>query len=202
MLTIGLTGGIASGKSLVAHYFSRYGIGCVDADQVARDVVMPGQPLLAKIAEHFGDAVLESDGSLNRRELRHLIFASPEQRQWLEAHMHPVIRERIFAQLDTLGGPYRLMMVPLLLESEHYAAHVDRILVVDVDEETQLARVTARDGGSKHQAEAIVAAQMPRSERLARADDIIDNSADQQHLLQQVTDLHHAYCALAHEEQR
>lgn len=201
MLTIGLTGGIASGKSLVAHYFEGYGIGCVDADQVAREVVKPGQPLLTQIAEHFGNEVLESSGALNRRELRRLIFASPEQRRWLEARMHPVIRERLFEQLDTLAGPYRLMMVPLLLESEHYAARVDRILVVDVDEQTQIDRVTARDGGSEQQAQAIIAAQMPRAERLAHADDIIDNSAGRHSLQQQIADLHATYCALANARQ-
>ncbi|MDR9441055.1 MAG: dephospho-CoA kinase, partial [Halomonas sp.] len=173
-MIIGVTGGIASGKSTVARAFATRGIPWVDADEVAREVVAPGEPALAEITEQFGREVLAPDGSLNRRALRDIVFADSEARQRLERITHPRIRQRLAAHLERLqaqGAPYVLLVSPLLFESGQDAM-VDRCLVIDVPEATQIARTAARDDVDDAQARAIVAAQMPRVERLARADDV------------------------------
>ncbi|SEK32286.1 dephospho-CoA kinase [Halomonas daqiaonensis] len=194
-MIIGVTGGIASGKSTVARAFSSQGIPWVDADEVAREVVAPGEPALDEIAEQLGREVLAPDGSLNRRALRELVFADPEAREQLERITHPRIRERLVVHLERLqaqGAPYVLLVSPLLFESGQDAM-VDRCLVIDVPEPTQIARTAARDGVDEAQARAIVAAQMSREERLARADDVIDNSADEADLAAQVAELDRQY---------
>ncbi|PRY68704.1 dephospho-CoA kinase [Halomonas ventosae] len=196
-MIIGVTGGIASGKSTVARAFAARGIPWVDADEVAREVVAPGEPALTEIAEHFGCEVLTPDGGLDRRALREIVFADAEARQRLERITHPRIRRRLAAHLERLqaqGAPYVLLVSPLLFESGQDAM-VDRCLVIDVPEETQIARTAARDGVDEAQARAIVAAQMSRTERLARADDVIDNSADEAGLAAQVTELDRRYRA-------
>ncbi|MDW7749035.1 dephospho-CoA kinase [Halomonas sp.] len=196
-MIIGVTGGIASGKSTVARAFAARGIPWVDADEVAREVVAPGEPALAEIVEHFGREVLAPDGSLIRRALREIVFADGEARRQLERITHPRIRQRLEAHLERLqaqGAPYVLLVSPLLFESGQDAM-VDRCLVIDVPEATQIARTAARDGVDKAQARAIVAAQMSRTERLARADDVIDNSADEAGLAAQVAELDGKYRA-------
>lgn len=196
-MIIGVTGGIASGKSTVARAFAARGIPWVDADEVAREVVAPGEPALAEIAEHFGRGVLTPDGGLDRRTMREIVFADAEARTRLERITHPRIRQRLEAHLERLqaqGAPYVLLVSPLLFESGQDAM-VDRCLVIDVPEETQIARTAARDGVDEAQARAIVAAQMSRTERLARADDVIDNSADEAGLAAQVTELDRRYRA-------
>lgn len=196
-MIIGVTGGIASGKSTVARAFAARGIPWVDADEVAREVVAPGEPALAEIAEHFGPEVLTPDGGLDRRALREIVFADAAARRRLERITHPRIRERLVAHLERLqaqGAPYVLLVSPLLFESGQDAM-VDRCLVIDVPEETQIARTAARDGVDEAQARAIVAAQMSRTERLARADDVIDNSADEAGLAAQVAKLDRRYRA-------
>ncbi|MCE8014946.1 dephospho-CoA kinase [Halomonas sp. MCCC 1A17488] len=198
-MIVGVTGGIASGKSTVARAFAALGIPWVDADDVAREVVEPGEPALAEIAARFGGQVLQADGSLNRRALREIVFADPNQRLWLESVTHPRIRQRILAHLERLqrtGAPYVLLVSPLLFESGQ-SEMVDRCLVIDVPESVQLARTAARDDVDEKQARAILAAQMPRSERLARADDVIDNSGSEAALAAQVAELDRRYRELA-----
>ncbi|MGM0986164.1 MAG: dephospho-CoA kinase [Pseudomonadota bacterium] len=194
-MIIGVTGGIASGKTTVARAFARRGIPWVDADDVAREVVAPGEPALGEIAEQFGHDVLAPDGRLDRRALREIVFADGQARQRLEQITHPRIRQRLEAHLQRLqaqGAPYVLLVSPLLFESGQDAM-VDRCLVIDVPETVQIARTAARDDVDEAQARAIVAAQMPRAERLARADDVIDNATDEAGLDAQVADLDRRY---------
>lgn len=194
-MIIGVTGGIASGKSTVALAFAALGIPWVDADDVAREVVEPGEPALAEIAARFGEPVLHSDGRLNRRALREIVFAEPAERRWLEGVTHPRIRQRLIAHLERMqaeGAPYVLLVSPLLFESGQ-SQLVDRCLVIDVPESLQIARTAFRDEVGEVQARAIIAAQMSRSERLARADDIIDNSRGEAELIAQVAELDRRY---------
>ncbi|GHC30516.1 dephospho-CoA kinase [Aidingimonas halophila] len=194
-LTIGVTGGIASGKSTVARAFAAHGIPWVDADDVAREIVEPGEPALAEIAAHFGERILQPDGRLDRRALREIVFNDSEERRWLESVTHPRIRERLSEHLDAMArgpAPYHLLVSPLLLESSQHEM-VDRIVIVDIPEALQIQRTVERDGVDEDQARAIIAAQMPRAERRKRADDIIDNSGDDEALARQVADLDRRY---------
>lgn len=198
-MIIGVTGGIASGKSTVARAFAALGIPWVDADDVAREIVEPGESALDEIAAHFGADVITTDGRLDRRALRTIVFADEAQRRRLEAITHPRIRERLIAHLTRLEArpaPYVLLVSPLLFESGQ-AALVDRCLVIDVPESVQIARTAARDDVDEAQARAIVAAQMSREARLARADDVLDNAAGEDALARQVADLDRHYRALA-----
>ncbi len=195
-LLVGLTGGIGSGKSEVGRLFEELGIRVVDADQVAREVVEPGQPALARIVEHFGPEVLVSDQTLNRRRLRDIVFAQPSEREWLEALLHPLINTEIQSQLAEAASPYALLMSPLLLETGQ-DEWVDRVLVVDAPEAVQLARVSRRDGVAEEQIEAIMTRQMGRDERLARADDVIENHQGLEHLPPLVHKLDTLYRTLA-----
>lgn len=194
-LTIGVTGGIGSGKSTVARAFAAHGIDWIDADDVAREVVEPGEPALEDIANHFGPGILTDDGHLDRRALRSIVFSDEAERRWLESVTHPRIRERLEAHLARMAAtdaPYHLLVSPLLLESDQHRL-VDRCLVIDIPETLQVSRTASRDGVDEEQARAIVAAQMPRQERLAKADDIIDNSGDADDLARQVARLDHLY---------
>ncbi|PAU74613.1 dephospho-CoA kinase [Halomonas salipaludis] len=194
-LCVGVTGGIASGKSSVARAFAEHGIPWVDADDVAREVVEPGEPALDEIVARFGPQVLDDDGRLNRRALREIVFQDAGERRWLESVTHPRIRERLVAQLAEMAAgpaPYHLLVSPLLFESGQ-AALTDRTLVIDVPEALQIARTATRDGVDEAQARAIVAAQMPRTERLARGDDILDNGGDLAALTQRVAELDRYY---------
>lgn len=196
-MIVGLTGGIGSGKSTVARAFGERGIGWVDADDIAREVVAPGEPALAEIRGRFGDGVITDDGSLDRAALRQIVFDAPEERQWLEQLTHPIIRERLVATLQRLqsgASPYALLVSPLLFESGQ-AALVERTIVVDVPTDMQLSRTLQRDGVSEANVRAILKAQMSREARLAKADDIIDNSHDIAHMKQQVARLDRAYRA-------
>ncbi|WP_218314945.1 dephospho-CoA kinase [Halomonas sp. 18071143] len=199
-MIIGLTGGIGSGKSTVARAFGELGVGWVDADDIAREVVMPGEPALAAIAQRFGQQVLDADGGLNRAALRQIVFSDPEQRRWLESETHPRIRERLQLRLKelALNSPYVLLVSPLLFESGQDAL-AQRTLVVDVPEELQRSRTLARDGVSEAQVRAILAAQLSRQERLSRAHDVIDNSDSLEHLQHQVVTLHRRYSTIAHD---
>ncbi|MGM0831390.1 MAG: dephospho-CoA kinase [Pseudomonadota bacterium] len=195
-MIIGLTGGIGSGKSTVARAFAELGIGWVDADDVAREVVALGEPALTAIAEHFGTHVLNTDGTLNRSALRTIIFEDPQQRQWLESVTHPRVRERLLLHINRLKqhSPYVLLVSPLLFESGQDKL-VDRTLVIDVPESLQLERTLARDGVSENQVRAILAAQLPREERLAKGDDVIDNSGNHDDMMRQVVKLDQRYRA-------
>ncbi|NNN45865.1 MULTISPECIES: dephospho-CoA kinase [unclassified Vibrio] len=196
-LIVGLTGGIASGKTTVANLFqTHFSIDIVDADIIAREVVAPGSQGLAAIIEHFGPSILHQDGSLNRAALREQIFAIPAEKKWLDQRLHPLINRRMREALQKVTSPYALLVVPLLIENQ-LQSMVDRILVVDVDEQTQIKRTQARDKVSKEQVLAILSAQASRAERLAFADDVIKNSAQNQKLLPQITKLHQKYLAIS-----
>jgi len=193
---IGLTGGIASGKSTVASLFTALGVTVVDTDLLSREVVAPGSALLRQITDHFSMLVLSGDGSLNRQELRKRIFEDPEQRKWLEALLHPAIRELTDARSEAATGPYVIVAIPLLVETDG-AARFDRVLVVDCDPDLQLARLMARDGARREDAVRMLAAQAPRAARLAVADDVIHNDGDLASLRDQVAKLHAEYVAAA-----
>lgn len=193
---VGLTGGIGSGKSTVTALFTELGVQHVDADIVAREVVMPGTPCLAQIAGYFGDSVLLSSGELDRASLRQRIFSNAADKAWLEQLLHPAIRQQLLAQLQALSSPYALLVAPLLLEN-NLQRYVQRVLVVDVSEATQLARTMARDDASEQQIKSIMAAQISRQQRLQLADDVITNDATADALRQQVTRLHQQYLRMA-----
>jgi dephospho-CoA kinase len=193
---VALTGGIGSGKSTVADAFARHGVAVVDADVIARQVVEPGAPALAAIAKRFGNEMLQPDGTLNRAALRQRIFSDPDEKNWLNQLLHPLIHQETQRQLALVTSPYALWVVPLLVEN-NLQAHADRVLVVDVDSDTQLARTIARDGISRQQAQNILSAQVTREQRLAAADDIIDNSGTAQGIEPLVTALHRRYLELA-----
>ncbi|MBR9883178.1 MAG: dephospho-CoA kinase [Oceanospirillales bacterium] len=191
VLKVGLTGGIGSGKSAAARLFAEMGVPIVDADVVAREVVEPGSAALSSIADHFGVELLLDNGQLNRARLREIIFDDAEQKRWLEALLHPLIRQRIVDQLSRQGHDYLILVSPLLIESGQ-SQLVDLIVVVDVDEQTQLQRTISRDGVDRQQVERILAAQMPRQERCDRADYLIDNGGDFDQLRAQVESVHKA----------
>ncbi len=193
---IGLTGGIASGKSTVANLFAELGVPIVDTDLLSREVVAPGSPLLREITDHFGEQIRSGDGSLNRQELRKRIFSDPKERQWLETQLHPAIRQLTDARSEAATGPYVIVAIPLLVETGG-AARFDRVLVVDCDPDLQLARLMARDGTGREEALRMLAAQAPRSERLAVADDVIHNDGALASLRDQVAKLHLEYVAAA-----
>ncbi len=194
---VGLTGGIASGKTTVANLFQQqFSIDIVDADVIAREVVEPGTPGLDQITQHFGQTILHPDGSLNRAELRQRIFAEPAEKEWLEALLHPMIRQRMQQALKQTHSPYALLVVPLLVENK-LESMTDRILVIDVDEKTQILRTMQRDGTSEEQAKNILAAQASREQRLSIADDVIENNVNSKQLLQLVTNLHQKYLAMS-----
>ncbi|HLV18541.1 MAG TPA: dephospho-CoA kinase [Pseudomonas sp.] len=192
---LGLTGGIGSGKSAAAAHFVQLGIDLVNADQAARWVVEPGRQALAQIAEHFGADILQADGSLDRAALRARIFQDAEERRWLERLLHPLIRQEIIEVLARATSPYAILESPLLIESGQYQL-CQRVLVIDVPEELQIRRTLARDGTDEAQVRAILAAQASRSERLAKADDVIVNDRDLSWLHQEVERLHRFYLTL------
>ncbi len=196
MWVLGLTGGIGSGKSAASDYFAKLGIVVVDADIVAREVVEPGQPAWQAIREHFGPEVLQADGSLNRAWLRQKVFAEPAERQWLEQQTHPRIRDSIIRQLQQAQSPYAILSSPLLFESGQ-AQLTARTLLIDVPEEVQLQRASARDGNDAEQIRRIMAAQLSRQERRARADDVADNSGSLEQLYAQLQGLHERYLSLS-----
>ena len=193
---VALTGGIGSGKSTVTSAFARLGVDIVDADIIARQVVEPGQPALAALHSKFGDSVLLPDGGLNRAGLRHIIFNSADDKRWVNNLLHPLIHAETQRQLALARSAWCLWVVPLLVENDlHHLAN--RVLVVDVDRETQLTRTMARDGIGREQAENILAAQATREARLAAADDIIDNSTSPDAVEAYVATLNQRYLALA-----
>ena len=192
---LGLTGGIGSGKSAAADAFVALGIEAIDADHAARWVVEPGRPALEHIVDRFGDDVLQADGQLNRAALREHIFAEPEQRQWLEGLLHPLIRAEIKQFLAAAQSPYTILVSPLLIESGQHQI-VQRVLVVDVPAEVQLTRALQRDQVSEAQLRAIMQVQLKRDERLQYADDVLCNVADKAALQQEVARLHDYYLTL------
>ena len=197
-LQIGLTGGIASGKSTVSGLFAALGVPVIDADRIARDLVAPGTALLGQLIARFGESLLTAAGELDRRALRERIFAQPADRAALETLMHPAIMAELRRRADAAGGLYQILAIPLLVEHE-LKSRVDRVLLVDCSEELQLRRVQVRDGVTLAQARAALAAQATRSARLAVADDIIVNEGDLERVREQVEALHIRYGTLARE---
>jgi dephospho-CoA kinase len=193
---VGLTGGIASGKSTVTRLFEALGVPVIDTDVLAREVVAPGEPLLGQIATRFGAGVLAPDGSLNRAALRDIVFADPSARADLEQLTHPAIRARLEARSAMLGGPYQLLVIPLLVETAGRTP-VDRVLVVDCSEALQIRRLQARDGATLEQARQILSAQATREARLAIANDVIVNEGDLGAVRDRVAELHALYLKLA-----
>ena len=194
--TVALTGGIASGKSEVARRFATLGASVIDADIVARELVQPGMPALNEIAAAFGPHMLDESGSLERAEMRALVFGDAEARRKLEAILHPRVRAEMLVRAAAAHGPYALLVVPLLVETAGYD-WVDRVLVVDLPRDLQLARAIARDRMAPALAEAMIDAQVSPEQRLALADDVIDNSGAPEALDAQVMRLHGKYLELA-----
>jgi dephospho-CoA kinase len=193
---VGLTGGIACGKSTAAKFFGALGVPILDSDQVAREVVEPGQPPLERLVERFGLSILTPDGHLDRPALREIVFSDPKARADLEALTHPAIGTAMEARSAAAGGPYQILVIPLLVE-KNLGSNVDRVLVVDCEEQLQIRRLRARDGGTIEQAQAILNAQAPRAARLKAADDVIRNYADMSAIREQVATLHNRYLELA-----
>ncbi|CAK2001271.1 dephospho-CoA kinase [Vibrio crassostreae] len=196
-IIIGLSGGIASGKTTVANLFNEhFNIDIVDADIVAREVVALGSDGLKQITEHFGESILLEDGTLNRSRLRELIFSNPKEKQWLNDLLHPIIREKIDSDLSKITSPYGLLVAPLLVENQMQGM-TDRVLIVDVPAEVQIERTMSRDNVSREQVASILKSQASREQRLAVADDVIKNHTKNQELLPQITDLHQKYLAIS-----
>jgi len=198
MLLIGLTGGIASGKSFVSDCFESHGAPVIDADQLAREVVEPDSEGLRALASHFGDAILNEDGQLKRKALRDIIFANPQEREVLDNTLHPLIRNLSETRIEAarkLAYPYLVYAVPLLVETTQQE-RFDRIVVVDVPEALQIQRLKMRDGSTTWEAQAILDAQATRQERLAIADDVVDNSMSKEDTERQVQKLHEQYLKL------
>ncbi|MDJ0795200.1 MAG: dephospho-CoA kinase [Woeseiaceae bacterium] len=195
-LRIGLTGGIASGKSTVADMFSDLGVPIIDTDVIAREVVAPGKPALNEITERFGEGVIDAAGNLDRGAMRNLIFADDAAREDLEAILHPRIGAETRRQADAAGGDYQLIVVPLLTGSP-LREFVDRVLVVDCDEETQIRRLMERDAETVEQARRMLAAQASRDERLKIANDVILNRGSLEQTRTAVSRLHRIYLRLA-----
>lgn len=191
-LRIGLTGGIASGKSTVADLFAEHDVPIIDTDVIARQLVQPGMPALDEIRTTFGDDVFDWQGQLDRACMREVVFSDASRREQLESILHPRIRDEAIAQSGATDGPYQIIVVPLLVESP-MRDFMDRVLVVDCDEETQLNRLLTRDAENEDQARRILAAQASRADRLGIADDIISNDGDLETTRQQVNALHEKY---------
>jgi dephospho-CoA kinase len=195
-LRVGLTGGIASGKSIVADMFEELGVPVIDTDRIARDVVAPGQPALDEIRKRFGDGAIDQEGNLDRGAMRKRVFADEQARKDLEAILHPRIGAEARQRAEAAGGAYQVIVVPLLVGSP-LRQFVDRVLVVDCDENTQIQRLLARDAETIEQARRILAAQSSRDERLAIADDVISNDGSIEDTQRQVIELDRRYRQLA-----
>jgi dephospho-CoA kinase len=202
-LIVGLTGGIGSGKSTVAELFTALGIQSVDADQASRAVVEPGAPALASIKQYFGPVaaqlgaeILLPDGQLNRPTLRRIIFSDPAHKQWLEALLHPLIRDWIVTQLKAATSDYVILESPLLFETDQHLL-VDTTVLVDVPVELQIQRASARDDNEPAQIQSIIAAQLPRQAKLKKAEHVVDNSGDITALAPTILALHQQLLELA-----
>lgn len=192
--TVGVTGGIGSGKTAVTDFFANRGVFIVDADIASRVVVEPGKPALAAIEQRYGPEIL-INGSLDRRKLRTIIFDDVSERKWLEGLLHPLIRDQIILELTHAESSYAVLVSPLMLETSQHEL-VDRVLVVDVPERIQLSRTMARDRMTEEQTRQILNSQMDRKQRVGRADDIVDNSGSISQLHQSLNKLHQFYLSL------
>ena len=197
MFVVGLTGGIGSGKSAAADEFSRLGATIVDTDAISHELTGPGGAAVAEIQRQFGRAFVDASGAMDRERMRDLVFSDAEERQRLEALLHPLIRAESQRRIEQAAGPYVVHVVPLLVESPGHRERVARVLVVDCPEAIQVARVRQRSGLPEAEVRRIIASQIQRERRLAAADDVIDNSGTIAALQQQVRKLHENYLALA-----
>ncbi len=197
MFTVGLTGGIGSGKSSVARLFADKGVTVVDADEISHRLTTTGGAAIEPIRSAFGDEMIAPDGALDRVRMRELVFSAPDAKRTLERILHPLIGAQARREVDTARGPYVIHMIPLLIEGGNAKARFDRVLVVDCPEETQIERVMARSGLKRTEVESIMAAQASRTQRLTQADDIVDNSGDPSALEPQIERLHAQYLRLA-----
>jgi dephospho-CoA kinase len=194
---VGLTGGIGSGKSAAADEFAKLGAAVVDTDAISRELTEKGGAAVADIEKLFGREFLDPTGGMDRKKMRDHVFADPGAKRALEALLHPMIREESARRIARARGPYVVHVVPLLIESPDYRKRVDRVLVVDCPEETQLARVRARSGLAEDEVRAIMRGQISRAERLGAADDVIDNGGSREALRNQVAALHKKYLQFA-----
>lgn len=199
MLVIGLTGGIGSGKSVVAKLFADKNIHVIDTDQLARDVAQPGKPALQQIVKKFGHDILLTDNTLDRAKLRSIVFADPEKRHWLEQLLHPLIRAEMKQQIDASPSPYCIVVIPLLFETEPNPL-IQRTLVVDATEEAQRTRAAARDKTTSENIQTILNTQISREKRLSLADDIIQNHGSFIDLARQVDKMHEFYLSLSEQD--
>ncbi len=195
-LRIGLTGGIASGKSTVADFFADLGVPVIDTDVIAREVVAKGAPALDQIRDAFGDTVFDDDGKLDRQAMRNLVFSDAGKRRQLEDILHPLIRDAVVMQVAAVNAPYMIIVVPLLVESP-MKDFMDRVLVVDCSEDVQLSRLQMRDAEDEELARRMIAAQASRDERLGIADDVVVNDADREETRTTVAALHQAYLEMS-----
>jgi len=192
MLVVGLTGGIGSGKSTVANLFAELGVPIIDTDVIARDAVKPNSDALQQIQDQFGPEIIDQNGALNRQQMQTVVFENPQKKQWLENLLHPLIREQTPQQIAATQAPYCIVAIPLLAETGPNPL-VNRVLVVDLDEALQLKRASARDENSEQQIRRIMGQQVSRTNRLAIADDVINNDQDIDFLREQVNSLHEKY---------
>ncbi len=196
-LVVGVTGGIGSGKTTVAKLFETLGAGLVDTDEIAHELTQAGQPAVEQIRRQFGQEYLDAEGAMHRARMRALAFSDAQAKSRLEAILHPLIRSAAQARVESSAAAYVLLIVPLLVETQSYRGQVQRVLVVDCDEELQVTRVMRRGGLSEEQARAIIASQATREQRLREADDVITNNAGLAELAEQVRWLHTRYLAIA-----
>ena len=196
-LVVGLTGGIGSGKSAAADAFEKLGATVVDTDAISHELTGPGGAAIAEIRRQFGSAFIDASGAMDRKRMRDLVFSDPEEKQRLEALLHPMIRAESARRIAAAKGPYAVHVVPLLVESPDHRARVGRVLVVDCPEDLQISRVRQRSGLPEEEIRRIIATQIQRDKRLASADDVIDNSGPISAMQQQVHKLHETYLKLA-----
>ncbi|MDF3054276.1 MAG: coaE [Gammaproteobacteria bacterium] len=201
MLCIGLTGGIGSGKSTATHIFSSFGIPIIDADVIARELMTPQQAAFDEIVRHFGKYILDENQHINRRILKQIIFDQPQEKIWLEHLLHPLIISKILRQKHEISAPYCIVSAPLLMEAEIEDTLVDRILVIDATPGIQVERTKARDNIDEKQIVQIIKSQIPREQRLEKADDVIENNGDLNTLRQQIKKLHQMYLTLSQQQE-
>lgn len=196
MLTVGLTGGIGSGKTTAARFFAQLGVDCIDADEIAHELTQAGTPAFNAMLDYFGDEIRHASGELDRKKIREKIFDNAERKLWLENLLHPLILKTIQERIQTFKSPYGIIVIPLLLEKGPFP-FIQRILLIDVPETLQIARVMQRDHLSEAQAKSIIEQQMARMVRLGKVDDVIPNEKDESHLAALVAEMHKKYLSLA-----
>lgn len=196
MLRIGVTGGIGSGKTTIANLFAKLGVPVIDADEIARTLLEPGKETYNKVVARFGDNILQADKSINRSELRELVFTDKDNKKLLENILHPEVHKQIVNEISKLQSAYCIIVVPLLIEAD-FLDLVDRVLVIDADESVRITRVMERNGMARQDIENIINSQSSNQEKLKIADDVIDNNDDKTAIAQQVNELHKKYTLLS-----